>query len=104
MRIDISNRQLNQDFQDIKTFSRFYLQFYQHYMQSFLHFVLRLNLDYPSVLIILNEYRGIADKCALNRAANLLPRVLFVVNLESYGKNDHFVNVYAHVPLLFQSL
>jgi hypothetical protein len=104
MRIDISDRQLNQDFEDIKTFCRFYHHLDQNYMQSFISFVLRFNLDFLSFLIILDEYRGIADKCALNRAANLLPGVLFVVELESYGKHDHFVNVYSDVPLLSQSL
>jgi len=73
-------------------------------MQSFISFVLRLNLDFLAVLIILDEYRGIVDKSALNRAANLLPRMLFVVELESYDKHDHFVNVYSDVPLLSQSL
>ena len=73
-------------------------------MKSLIGFVLRFNLDFLSVLIILDEYRGIVDKCALNRAANLLPGVLFVVELESYGKNDHFVNVHSDVPLLCQSL
>ena len=73
-------------------------------MEAFIGFFLRLNLDLLSVLIILDEYRGIVDKCTLDRAANLLPRVLFVVELESYGKHDHFVNVYGDVPLLSQSL
>ena len=56
------------------------------------------------MLIILDECRGIADKCALNGATNLLPRVLFVVELERHGKHDHLVNVYGDVPLLSQSL
>jgi len=73
-------------------------------MKTFISFVLRLNLNFLSVLIILDECRGIADQCALNRTANLLPRVLCVVKLESYGKNDHFINVYGNVPLFFQSL
>jgi hypothetical protein len=73
-------------------------------MQSFIGFVLWFNLNSLSVFIILDEYRGIADKRALNRATNLFPRVLFVVELESYDKYDHFVNVYRDVPLLFQSL
>jgi len=73
-------------------------------MKSFIGFVLRLNLDFHSVLIILNEYRGIVDKSALNGAANLIPRVLFVVELESHAKQDHFINVYSDVPLLCQSL
>ena len=73
-------------------------------MQSLIHFVMRLNLDCLFVIIVLDESRGIMDKCTLNRAANLLPRVLFVVELESYDKHDHFVNVYSDVPLLFQSL
>jgi len=73
-------------------------------MQSFVGFFLRSNLNFFSMLIIRHEYRGIADKCTLNRATNLLPRVLFVVKLESYDKHYHFVNVYGDVPLLFQSL
>jgi len=73
-------------------------------MQSFIGFVLRLNLDFHSFLIKLDKYRGIADKGALNGAANFLPRVLFVVEFESYSKYDHFINVYSNVPLLTQSL
>ena len=72
-------------------------------MKSFIGFFLWFDLDCPSVVIILDEYRGIVDKCALNRAANLLPRVLFVVELESYDKHDYVVNVYGDVPLLCQS-
>ena len=73
-------------------------------MKSFIGFVLRFNLDFLSVLIVLDECWGIVDKCARNRAANLLPRVLFVVELESYDKHNYFVNVYSDVPLLCQSL
>jgi hypothetical protein len=72
-------------------------------MESFIGFVLRFNLNFLYVLMIRDEYRGIVDKCALNRAASLLPRVLFVVELKSYAKHDHFVNVYSDVPLLVQS-
>ena len=104
MLIDISDRQLHQDFQDIETFSRFYLQFHQHDMQSFIHFVLWLNHDISSVLIIRDEYWSITNECALNRAANLLPGVLFVVELESYHKNDHFVNIYNDMTVPYQSL
>jgi len=73
-------------------------------MQSFISFVLRFDLDCLSVLIILDEYRGMVDKCALNRAALHLPGLLFVVELESYDKNNHFVNVHGDAPLLCQSL
>jgi len=73
-------------------------------MKSFIGFVLRFNFDLFPVLIILDKYWSIADKCPLNRAANLLPRMIFVVELESYSKHDHFVNVNSDVPLLFQSL
>ena len=73
-------------------------------MKSLIGFVLRFNLDFLSVLIVLDEYRGIVDNCALNRTANFFPRVLFVVKFESYGKHDHFVDVYSDVPLLCQSL
>ena len=104
MLIDISDRQLDQDIEHIKTFGRLDLQFHQNDMQSFIAFVLRLNLDFHSVLMILDEYRGIVDICALKRATNLLPRVLFVVKFESYGKHDQIVNVYGYVPLFFQSL
>ena len=73
-------------------------------MQSFICFIVRLNLNFHSLLIVSHEYRGIMDKCTLNRATNLLPGVLFVVELESYCKNDHFVNVYSYMPLLLRSL
>ena len=73
-------------------------------MKSLVSFVLRFNLDFLSVLIIGDECRGIEDKCALNRAANLLPRVLFIVELESHDKYDHLLNVYTHMSCLFQSL
>jgi hypothetical protein len=64
--IDVSDGQLHQNFQDIETFSRFYHQFYQHYVKSFIHFVLWLNLDVSPVLIIRDEAWGITDECALN--------------------------------------
>jgi len=73
-------------------------------MQTFIRFVLWLNLDISSVLIIRDKYWGIPDECALDKAANFLPRMLFVVELESYLKHDHFVNVHSDVPLLCQSL
>ena len=73
-------------------------------MQSFFGFVLRCNLDSLFVLIIRDEYRGIADKCALNYPANLLPRVSFVVEFEGHSKHDHFVDINGDVPLLAESL
>jgi len=73
-------------------------------MQSFVRLVLRVNLDFQFSLIVFHEYRGVVDKCALNRATNLLPGLVFVVKLESYDKHDHFVNVYSDVSLLCQSL
>ena len=88
----------------MKTFQRFYHYFYQNYMRSFIHFVFRLDLDFPAIFLILNEYRGIMYKCSLNRAARFLPRLLFVVELESHDKNYHFVNIQAKVSLLSQSL
>ena len=73
-------------------------------MESFIGFVLRFNLDFLSVLIIRDEYRGVVEKCTLNRAASLLPRVLFYIELESYAKLDHFVNIHSDATLLCQSL
>jgi len=73
-------------------------------MKSFIGFVLRFDLDYLSVVIINHKSRGIVDKCTLYRAANLLPRVLFVIELESYDKHDYFVDVYSDVPLFCQTL
>jgi len=99
--IDVSDRQLHKDFQDIETFSRLYHQLYQHYMQSFIHFVLWLNLDISSFLIISDKYWGIPNECTLYSSTNLLPGLLFVVEFESHYKKDHFVNVYTNVPLLF---
>jgi len=66
MQIDISDRQLDQDLENLKTFGRLYVQFYQNYMQSFIDFVTRFNLDCLSVFNILDEYRGIVDNCTLN--------------------------------------
>ena len=104
MLIDISDRQLDQNLEHVKTAGRLYLKLQQNYMQSFIGFILRLNLDVHGVFIIRDEYRGVADKCALNGSTNLLPRVLFVVELESHGKHVHCVDVYGDVPLLAQSL
>ena len=73
-------------------------------MQPFIWFVSRLNLDISIMIIIADKYRGIVDEYPLNRATRFLPWVVFVVELESYDKNDHFVNVYSDVPLLCQSL
>ena len=73
-------------------------------MQSFICFVRRLNLNYLATLFISDEYRGIVDKCSLNRATDLFPRMLLLVELESHGKNDHIVNIYSDMPLLFHSL
>jgi len=73
-------------------------------MQSFIGFILRFNLNFLSMLIIGDENRSISDQCTLNGATNLLPRVLFVVKLESHGKHDQFVDVYGDVTLLVQCL
>jgi hypothetical protein len=73
-------------------------------MKSLISFVLWFNLDCLFVLIILYEYRGIVDEYTLNRAANLLPRVLFVVEPISYDKNDQLVNIYSDVTLFSLSL
>ena len=73
-------------------------------MQSFVGFVLWFYLNYLSMVIIIHESRGIVDKCAFNRATSFLPGLLFGVELESYDKNDHFVNVHGDMPLLCQSL
>ena len=73
-------------------------------MQSFVGFVLRFYLNYLSMVIIRHESRGIVDKCAMNRAASLLPGLLFGVELESYDKHDHIVNVHGDMPLLCKSL
>ena len=56
------------------------------------------------MVIIFDKERGITDKYTLNRAASLHPRILFVVELESYDKLDQFVDVYSDVPLLLHSL
>ena len=73
-------------------------------MMTLIHFILRFYLDCLFVIIILYEMWGIVKRYPLDRATSLLPRVLFVIELESYGKNDQFVNVYGDVPLLCQSL
>jgi hypothetical protein len=73
-------------------------------MYSSIRFFLGLDRNFSKIFIILDEYRCIVDECPLDRAASLLPRLLFVVELESHGKHDHFVNVYGDVPFLYQSL
>ena len=73
-------------------------------MQSFIDFILRFNLNVMSEVIVRHESRWIVDKRAFNRATSLLPWLLFDVMLESYDKNDHFVNVHGDMPLLCQSL
>ena len=62
-------------------------------MQSSMLFVHRVNLDFSSAVIVLDEYRGIVDKCPLDRATRLLPGLHFVIELEGYAKKDHFVNI-----------
>jgi len=62
MWIDISDGQLDQDLEHIETLGRLDLQFHQNNVQSFIGFVLRLNLDFHAVLVILDEYRSIAYK------------------------------------------
>ena len=72
-------------------------------MHSLIRFFLRLDRNFAVIFIILYEDRGIVDECPLDRATLFLPRLLFVVKLESYDKNDHFVNIYADLPLFSQS-
>ena len=62
-------------------------------MQSSVLFVLRLDLDFSIVVIIRDEYRGIVDKCSLDRATRLAPRLHFVIELEGDTQNDHFINI-----------
>jgi hypothetical protein len=62
-------------------------------MQSLIHFVMGLNLNFSSVFVILDEYRGIMNKRPLNSSASLLPWVLFVVKLESDDKHDHLIDI-----------
>ena len=104
MRINISDRQLHQNSQTIETFHRFDIEFDQNHMHSFIRFVLRINLDFSSALIIRHKSWGIPDKCALNKAASFLPRMLFGVELESHNKHDQFVNIRGYASLLCQSL
>jgi hypothetical protein len=73
-------------------------------MKSFICFIMWFNLNCLFLIIIIHEVWGIVNKYPLYRATDLLPRVLFVVELESYGKHDHFVNVHGDMPLFCQSL
>ena len=93
MLINISDGQLYQDFKDMKTFHRVYLQLYQNFMQSSMLFVLRLDHNFSIVVIIRDEYRGIVDKCPLDRATRFFPRMPFVVELKIYSDNDHLINI-----------
>ena len=62
-------------------------------MQSLVIRILRLDLDFSFGLIVFHKFVDTVDKCALDVAARLLPRLFFVVELESHGKNDQFVDV-----------
>ena len=62
-------------------------------MQTFILFVFRFYLNFPVMIIVLHKLRGIVDECALDRTARFLPRLFFVVELESYYENCLFVNV-----------
>ena len=66
-------------------------------MCSSIHFVDGFDLDFSLVIIVPHESRGIVDECALDITARFLPGVPFVVELETYGKNYHLVNIQAHV-------
>ena len=73
-------------------------------MKSLIRFVHRPDLDLSAVFIILHKYGGVVDESPLDRAARFCPWLLFVVNLESYSENNHFVNVNASVALFFNSV
>ena len=73
-------------------------------MQSLISFVLGLDLDLHIVIIILHKCRGIVDKCSLDGAARLLPRLLFVVELESYDQHNHCIDVQSSMAFLCNSL
>jgi len=60
VRVDISDGQLDQDFN-------------QDFMESFIGFGRRLHRDFLSMVIVLDEYRSVVDERPLDRTANLLP-------------------------------
>ena len=91
--IDITDGQLNQYFECLKTFHRFDHQFDQNYMFSLILFVFGADFNLPFMLIILNKSWGIEDECTLNIAARLFPWLLFVVELESHDKYDQLIDI-----------
>jgi hypothetical protein len=54
-------------------------------MYSLINFFHRFYLDFSIMIIILDEFWSFVDKYPLNRAASFLPRLLFVIKLESDG-------------------
>ena len=62
-------------------------------MLPFVLFILGLDLHGALVIIILDEARGMVDVGVLDIAANLFPRLLFVVELVSYHENDLLVKI-----------
>jgi hypothetical protein len=79
------------------------LHFNQNLMDATIWFFLRLNRDLTIIFIIYDELRSVVDEYPLIRTAGLVPRVLFVVELESHDKDDHLVNIDANMPLIYQS-
>ena len=77
----------------MKTFHRFDHQFDQNFVFSFVFFVLGVDLNLSSMVIIGNKSRGVVDECALDIAARLLPRLFFVVELKSHDEHHQFIDV-----------
>ena len=72
-------------------------------MESLIHFIHRLDLDFLLNVIILHECRSIEDECALDGPTRFLPGLLFVVDLESYHQLSHFVDIHSNMPLFSNS-
>ena len=104
MPIDVSDRQLDQDFEDIKTFGGLYHQLYQNDVQSFIGFVLRFDLDSLFVFIVRDEYRCIVEQSLLDSAAYQIPRLPFVVFFKVNVQQNLFVEMQTHCALLFKAL
>ena len=73
MLINISDGQLHEYLECIQTFRRFYDQFYQNYMQTFILLIFRFYLNFTVMIIILHKFRGIVDVCTLDRTARFFP-------------------------------
>ena len=73
-------------------------------MESFISFVLRFNLDFMSVLIILNKRWGVMYKRPLYNPTDLAPRLALIISIKSHLQLHHPININSNMRLLSHPL